>query len=193
MLYGQVLRAPSLREVEGEVPELPFSQPARFSHSDGFRIYGMGANFAARRRIFERVGGFDEALGGGGPLKSSQDYDFQYRVYRAGAVILLCPTVKVDHYGLRNYADQWPATLRAYGFGDGAFYLKHVRCGDVFALRLLVQALGRMSVREFLSQIGVRPRPSRADYVRSCFEGMWVSRRYRIDRRRRMYQARAAA
>ena len=189
MLYGQVLRAPSLRGVEGEVPELRFDQPARFSRQDGFRIYGMGANFAARRRVFDRVGGFDEALGGGGPLKSSQDYDFQYRLYRAGAVVLLSPAVRVDHYGLRNYADQWPATLRAYGFGDGAFYLKHVRCGDVLALRLLVEKLGRMSIRELLSQIGLRRRPSSADYVRSCFVGMWQSRRYRIDRRRRMYRS----
>ncbi len=193
MLYGQVLRAPTLQGVVGEVPELPFSRAARFSHSDGFRVYGMGANFAARRRVFDRVGGFDEALGGGGPLKSSQDYDFQYRLYLAGAVVLLSPNVKVDHFGLRNYAEQWPATLRAYGFGDGAFYLKHVRCGDVFALRLLVEQLGRMSVRELLSQLGVRRRPSRADYVRSCFVGMWQSRRYRIDRSRRMYRPRAAA
>ena len=43
-------------------------------------IYGMGANFAARRGLMERVGGFDEILGGGGPLKSSQDFDLQYRV-----------------------------------------------------------------------------------------------------------------
>jgi glycosyltransferase involved in cell wall biosynthesis len=193
MLYGQVLRAPSLVGVEGEVPELPFSRAARFSHTDGFRVYGMGANFAARRRVFDRVGGFDEALGGGGPLKSSQDYDFQYRVYRAGAVVLLCPEVKVDHYGLRNYADQWPATLRAYGFGDGAFYFKHVRCGDPFALRLLVEQLGRMSVREVLSQVGLRRRPSKADYVRSCFAGMWHSRRFPIDRRHRMYRLPAAA
>ena len=27
--------------------------------------------------------------------------------------------------------------VAAYGFGDGAFYFKHVRCGDLFALRLL--------------------------------------------------------
>jgi glycosyltransferase involved in cell wall biosynthesis len=188
MLYGQVLRAPVLRDVEGEVPELPFSRAARFSHSDGFRVYGMGANFAARRRIFDRVGGFDEALGGGGPLKSSQDYDFQYRVYRAGAVVLLSPTVKVDHYGLRNYTDQWPATLRAYGFGDGAFYLKHVRCGDVFALRLLVGQLGRKSVRELLIQTGLRRRASNAEYVRSCFVGMWQSLRFSVDRSRRLYR-----
>jgi glycosyltransferase involved in cell wall biosynthesis len=187
MQYGQVLRAPSLVGVEGEVPELKFNNAERFSRSDGFRVCGMGANFAARRRIFERVGGFDEALGGGGPLKSSQDYDFQYRVFRAGAVVALNPASKVDHYGLRNYAEQWPATLRAYGFGDGAFYAKHIRCGDTLALRLLVTQVGRMLVRVALTQLGMRHGPSPVEYLRSCFVGMWRSLEYPIDHRQRLY------
>lgn len=193
MLYGQVNRAPSLIGVVGEVPELPFDKPERLSFRDGFRIYGMGANFAARRSIFESVGGFDEALGGGGPLKSSQDSDFQYRLYRAGATVLLSPSVKVDHYGLRNYDQQWPATLRAYGFGDGAFYFKHVRCGDIFALGLLLRQLSRMVVREGLSWLGVRRRPSRAEYVRSCLAGIRESLHYRVDRHKRLYQVTASA
>ena len=44
----------------------------------------MGANFAARRRLFDRAGYFDEMLGGGGPLWSSQDYDLAYRAYQVG-------------------------------------------------------------------------------------------------------------
>ena len=36
---------------------------------------------------------FDEVLGGGGPLRSSQDYDLAYRAYQAGGVILLRPEV----------------------------------------------------------------------------------------------------
>src|SRR5207302_2022162 len=71
MLYGQVQRARALIGVDGECPELLFSRAEKLSHRDGFRVYGMGADFAARRAVFERVGGFDEMLGGGGPLKSS--------------------------------------------------------------------------------------------------------------------------
>jgi GT2 family glycosyltransferase len=188
LLYGQVRRAPPLVGHDGECPELLFSEPARFGPRNGFRIYGMGANFAARRRIFDIVQGFDEALGGGGPLKSSQDYDFQYRVFLAGANVLLCPTVIVDHYGLRTW-DQWPATLRAYGFGDGAFYFKHVRCGDGFALTLLVKQLGRMAAREALSRLRLRQRPSRAEYVTSCVAGILKSLKYPVDRRTRLYRA----
>ncbi|MGH2371402.1 MAG: glycosyltransferase family 2 protein, partial [Chloroflexota bacterium] len=93
MLYGQVLLpealAGSLAGGAGTVPTLAIARPQRLSRLDGFRLYGMGANFAARRRLFERIGGFDEIMGGGGPLKSSQDFDFQYRAYVAGATVLL--------------------------------------------------------------------------------------------------------
>ena len=70
------------------------------------------------------------------PLRSSQDFDFALRVYRAGFAVLLDPAVKVDHYGARTKA-QWPGTLVAYGIGDGAFYGKHVRCRDPLAAWLL--------------------------------------------------------
>jgi glycosyltransferase involved in cell wall biosynthesis len=188
MLYGQVLLPAALAGCTDVVPTLPITRPRRISYQDGFQIYGMGANFAARRRLFGRIGGFDEALGGGGPLRSSQDFDFQYRAYLAGATVLLRPEVTVDHYGVRSH-QQWPATLQAYGIGDGAFYFKHVRCGDLFALGLLVRRLGRLAASEILNGVGVRPRPSQAVYLQACLRGIWDSLRYPVDRRRRMYLA----
>jgi glycosyltransferase involved in cell wall biosynthesis len=187
MLYGQVLLPAALRGHDGEVPTLPIYQPELIDRANGFRVYGMGANFAVRRTLFDRIGGFDEALGGGGPLKSSQDFDFQYRAYLAGATVALRPDVNVDHYGLRT-AEQWPATQRAYGFGDGAFYFKHVRCGDVFALKMLTLRIVRMAVREALIKIGIRRRPSQWLYLRSCFTGILESSRFPVDRQQRMYR-----
>jgi glycosyltransferase involved in cell wall biosynthesis len=186
MLYGQVLLPESLAGTPHEVPTLEIRHPRRLSWRDGFQVYGMGANFAARRRLFERIGGFDEALGGGGPLKSSQDFDFQFRVYRAGAVVLLRPDVAVDHYGVRT-SEQWPATLRAYGMGDGAFYFKHVRCWDFLALRLLFGRIARIAAREALSASGLRRRPSLAAYLSACFAGIRESLRYPVDRQTRLY------
>ena len=43
-----------------------------------------------------KIGGFDEVLGGGGPLKSSQDYDLQYRAYVGGVTTTYRPEVQVD-------------------------------------------------------------------------------------------------
>ena len=131
-------------------------------------MFGMGANFAARRRLFTRVGEFDVILGGGGPLKSSQDYDLAYRTYRAGSVILLRPEVTLRHDGRRE-AEDWPALLTAYGIGDGAFYSKHVRCRDPYALwlltRRLVDAFARVIVRAVRAP-PARRRPVRAGHAR---------------------------
>jgi GT2 family glycosyltransferase len=129
LLYGQVLVPPELQvreSADGVTPALPIPQRRILDRKHGFQIFGMGANFAARRELFERVGGFDEVLGGGGPLQSSQDFDFMYRAYRAGESTLLEPDVVVYHYGFRSYAD-WPATVRSYGIGVGGFCLKHMR------------------------------------------------------------------
>jgi GT2 family glycosyltransferase len=190
LLYGQVLEPEALRGHNGNLPQLHIARPERLGRGHSFRIYGMGANFAARRRLFDRIHGFDEILGGGGPLRSSQDFDLQYRAYLAGVTTILRPEVKIDHYGLRTN-EQWPGQIEAYGFGDGAFYCKHVRCGDIKAMRLLAEWLGRPIAREILSRIGVRRRPSSVDYLRSFVNGMWASLSFPIDRQERIYLARS--
>jgi peptidoglycan/LPS O-acetylase OafA/YrhL/glycosyltransferase involved in cell wall biosynthesis len=186
MLYGQVMLPASLADRKDDVPTLPIFEPRKLSQRDGFYLYGMGANFAARRGLLERVGGFDEVLGGGGPLKSAQDYDLQYRVYLAGATVALRPEVQIDHYGLRS-PEQWPATHVAYGTGDGAFYIKHIRCGDLFALRMALAQFGKLSVREVLHATGIRRRWSRKLYLQGFLNGVRNSFSYSVDRRSRMY------
>jgi glycosyltransferase involved in cell wall biosynthesis len=191
MLYGRVALPSELTNSIGHVPVLPIPRAERLDARNGFRIYGMGANFAVRRALMERIGGFDEILGGGGPLRSSQDFDLQYRAYRGGAVVLLRPEISVDHYGLRD-ALEWPKTLRAYGIGDGAFYMKHIRCGDVSAAMMF----GRRVVHTMLRQIRHvvdRRRPSHATYLRALFAGVRASIVYRVDRQRRLYLPRQEA
>src|SRR5262245_60720458 len=46
---------------------------------------GAGANMFARRQLFERIGGFDHAIGPGAPFRSCEEYDIYYRALRAGA------------------------------------------------------------------------------------------------------------
>ncbi|MGE3273041.1 MAG: glycosyltransferase family 2 protein [Chloroflexota bacterium] len=190
LLYGQVLEPEALRGHDGIVPQLHISRPERLDRRDGFRIYGMGANFGARRRLFDKIHGFDEILGGGGPLRSSQDFDLQYRAYLAGVTTLLRPEVKVDHYGIRSKA-QWPAQVEAYAFGDGAFYCKHVRCGDFRAISLLIGWIGRPIAREILSRLQLRKRPSSLDYLKSFLDGMRGSLAFPVDREQRLYLGRS--
>ena len=185
MLYGQTLAPAGFDAGDDVIPTLTFPAPRIIGRGHELAIIGMGANFAIRRRLIDRIGGFDEALGGGGPLRSSQDFDFQYRAYRAGALVRLSPEVNVDHYGLRARGAQWDRTMEAYGVGDGAFYWKHVRCGDIVALRLFAQRLAKLAVRELANPI--RRKPSQSAYLRACFTGVRQSMRFHINGERRLY------
>lgn len=189
LLYGQVL-VPKHLEADVEqgliIPSLTFDQPARIVQGRPFLVFGMGANMAVRRTLLERVRGFDVALGGGGPLRSAQDYDFAYRTYLADMAILLCPEVTVDHYGVRTPA-QWPLTLEAYGIGDGAFLGKHIRCGDLRALRFLCERIARSRVREVREALRLR-RWVADIYGRNLLVGIRSGAKFDVDRQRRLYR-----
>ncbi len=189
LLYGQVLAPvePEPRSEPGVIPTLAIPRLERLSRKDGFRVFGMGANFAARRSLVMRLGGFDEVLGGGGPLQSAQDFDFAYRVHHQGGVILLDPRVVVHHYGFRSDAE-WPATVRSYGVGVGGFYFKHVRAGDAYATRLLARLLAVGAVRLARRIVLARPTRLYRTYLRHLVVGMWRSRAYRVDRQLRLYR-----
>jgi GT2 family glycosyltransferase len=184
LLYGQVVAAGLAEGDEMLTPQLEVTHRQRLSKQDGFKIFGMGANFAARRRLFDRIGGFDEALGGGGPLWSSQDFDLAYRTYHAGAVILLEPSVIIRHDGRRELED-WPSLLKAYGSGDGAFYLKHVRCRDPYATWLFAKRMGTTTAKWAVKT--VLRRPNEGPYLAGVWRGMRASLKFDVDRQTRLY------
>lgn len=191
LLYGQVLVAPELvarENRDGLTPALTIPQRRILSRRHGFEVFGMGANFAARRTLFERVGGFDEILGGGAPLQSTQDFDFAYRVFRSGEATLLEPDVVVYHYGFRSHRDL-PDTIRSYGVGVGGFYSKHVRAGDLYAARLLAGHVARYSARWVKRTLARQPGLDGL-YVRNIAGGARRSFAFRVDRRQRLYRAR---
>lgn len=190
LLYGQVLLPPELlakENVDGFTPTLPISTRRRMSRRDGFRVFGMGANFAIRRAVLQDLGGFDEVLGGGGPLQSAQDFDLTYRAFRRGHTILLAPEVVVLHYGFRTHRD-WPRVVRSYGIGIGGFYGKHVRLGDIYAARLLSGALIRQGLRASKCTLGRRG--ARLEWVMlgHTVLGLWRSFRFSINRQNMLYQ-----
>ncbi len=189
LLYGQVLAPlePEAHSENGVIPTLAIPRLERMSRKEGFRVFGMGANFAASRSLVTRLGGFDEVLGGGGPLQSAQDFDFAYRVRHDGGVILLDPRVTVHHYGFRSEAD-WPATVSSYGVGVGGFYFKHVRAGDVYAMMLLARLFAKGAARLAKRLALAQPTEVYRTYLRNLAVGMWRSRSYRVDRRLRLYR-----
>jgi glycosyltransferase involved in cell wall biosynthesis len=185
LLYGRVIAAGTATDDAALTPSLDLEEPERLAKGEGFKVWGMGANFAARRRLFDRAGFFDEMLGGGGPLWSSQDYDLELRAYRAGCVILLRPEVYVRHDGRRESED-WPKLLLAYGSGDGAFYMKHVRCGDALATWLLAKQFGGTSAK-FVAKTLLGRKDANIHYLKGVVRGARASFKYGVDRRTRLY------
>jgi glycosyltransferase involved in cell wall biosynthesis len=191
LLYGAVVPFES-GEGHGLTPLLDIDSPRRMSKKDKyFRVFGMGANFAARRRMFETIGYFDEILGGGGPLKSSQDFDLVYRVFQGGGVTLLRPEVTLRHDGRREPED-WPALLTAYGHGDGGFYTKHVRCRDPYALWLLTRKVVGLGARVGVRSVMERHVSSDWNYLRGILRGTRRSFDWNVDREHRVYTTRKA-
>ncbi len=185
LLYGRVIPAGTADSDVALTPALDVAAPERLAKGEGFRVFGMGANFAARRRLFPRAGMFDEMLGGGGPLWSSQDFDLEYRAYQAGCVILLRPEVYVRHDGRREHED-WPQLLLAYGSGDGAFYMKHVRCRDPYATWLLARQFG-VTAAKFVVKTLLLRKDRNQYYLRGMLRGARASFRFGVDRRTRLY------
>ena len=183
LMYGQVFAA--YPENGGMTPALHFKKPERLDRVNGFRVFGMSANFAARRSLFERAGTFDEVLGAGGQLKSAEDFDLAYRAYRRNAVILLRPEVIVRHDGRREH-EEWPGLLRNYGFGDGAFFSKHVRCRDPFAAWLATKFFGRMSAR-FIVKGALGHRPGEIHYLLGFVQGVRGGLKFSVDQATLLY------
>ncbi|MCX6927976.1 MAG: glycosyltransferase, partial [Verrucomicrobia bacterium] len=90
------------------------------SRAPGPWSIGHGSSMAFRREVFDRVGKFDERLGGGAPLKSCDDTEMFYRVLKSGHRIIYEPAAVVRHkHGLDNQ-DVYK-TRYGYSFGGAAF------------------------------------------------------------------------
>ena len=194
LVYGQVLGPIDSRDQrggEGVIPTLPIAKLERLSKRDGFRVFGMGANFATTRAAWKRLGGFDEILGGGGPLQSAQDFDYAYRVFLGGGTIVLDPAVMVHHYGFRLHSE-WPDTVGSYGIGVGGFYSKHIRAGDRYALFLFTRSMLKVVARMIKREVLARPTAVQRTYLSHVVAGFWKSLGFGVDRRRRLYYERPA-
>ena len=116
---------------------------------------GAGANMFARRGLFERIGGFDDAIGPGAPFRSCEEYDIYYRALRAGVKVVRDPDNGVLHWGKRSCDDGSGLRLmRDYSYGEGAVLAKHIRSGDLMALWISLNILGEQAkaIRSSLRQ-----------------------------------------
>lgn len=128
---------PSVGFVTGQVvPEVPDrprawlhlsvtsrTEPATFGSGDDPTEVGHGANMAWRRSALEQIGGFDEALGPGTPLRAAEDVDAFGRLLHEGGTGAFNPESIVTHRQWRGRARQLRVYV-GYGVGSGALLVK---------------------------------------------------------------------
>jgi GT2 family glycosyltransferase len=88
-------------------------------------------NMAFAVNLLDRVGWFDEHPS---LATAGEDNEWAHRALRAGVPIVYDPTIVVGHLA-RHTPDDLPALYRRYSRGQGAFYGKWLRRGDLFIAR----------------------------------------------------------
>ncbi len=89
---GAKPRTFSLDDPPTDVPIFPFSPG----------LLGGGLNFAVRVAEARELGGFDETLGAGAPMRGGEDCDFMIRAVRRGATLRYDPNAFVWHHHRRD-------------------------------------------------------------------------------------------
>ena len=140
----------------------------------------MGANMAMRAALHRQIGGFDEYLGVGAPLRSGYDVEYCYRTFRLRRRVCADPNVSVIHNGFRSWSDG-SRLAQGYAIGTAAAYTKFVRLGDPVAAALLMLEIGRYSGRAIDRIVHCR-RPTNVNAVLYRLVGCRRSFDYHVDR-----------
>jgi glycosyltransferase involved in cell wall biosynthesis len=185
--FGAVSAEPFDSRV-GHTPSVPWLPDRTLERADLRTIPGiMGANMAFRREAFAAIGGFDTVLGAGGPLKAAEEQDAAYRVLLAGYRVALRPTPTVVHFGFRQYSTGASrAVVCATHLGMAAYYGKHMRAGDVRAMRAYARYLGGTLARVGRN-LSSGERPLGVSRVAYTVLGLAQSFRYQVDKRHRLF------
>ena len=139
---------------------------------------GVGANFAIRRSVLDRVGPFDEALGPGTPTRTGDETELWSRLLTAGDRIVYDPAALVWHRHRRTWEE---LQKMVYGNGVGAYAawtrnLVVEREWGVLRLALgwlVGDQLPRL-VRSLLRRPGAVPLDLTMAELRGCAAGPWA-------------------
>jgi glycosyltransferase involved in cell wall biosynthesis len=148
--------------------------------------WGITANLAARRTVFERLGKFDPLLGPGAPLLCGEEPDLLFRVLRAGLKVVNAREVEVQHLGIRRHGAESTDLWRTYGVGTAAALFKHIRLGDAEAAKLYLAHLAIMA-KSITKKLVKGERPLGLRYTTAFVEGALKSLKFKIDRNQRLY------
>jgi GT2 family glycosyltransferase len=122
-------------------------------------------NAVGRRSELLELGGFDERFG----TNAAMDNDFCYRWLRSGRSLRYEPALVVWHHDWRSHEALERLYVR-YWHGQGLFYAKHLRLGDLTPFRFLVGDL-RRAARAMAVRV-IRGRPRWSDSRRGVLLGL---------------------
>lgn len=144
LVYGAVVAAGP--EVDAYVPTYSIQRERRLKgRMSAHKAHGIGAAMYLRASTAAVVGEFDPRLGPGSEFRNSEDWDYTFRALAAGVVVTETPTVVVEHFGARSYADGSAARLlRASAYSHGAVHAKLLRCGDPIGVVLVVTEMAAL-------------------------------------------------
>lgn len=112
------------------------------------------------------LGGFDERFG---PDEAAEDNEFCYRWLKGGGRLRYEPVLVVLHHDWRR-PDELVRLYVRYARGEGFFYAKHLRSGDLRMLRFLVRDL-QWGLRSVVSAI-MKRREAWTDSRRGILRGL---------------------
>jgi GT2 family glycosyltransferase len=142
------------------------------------RIEGIGACLAYRREVWELLGGFDEALGAGGEMRSAEEVDFTVRALARGRVVMETPRFHVVHHGYRAWENQ-DELLGGHLFGIGVTAAKQLRRGSPAYLYVMARLGWRWAFGAPVVDFG-RP-PARLPRLRAFLQGIRTGLRRPLD------------
>lgn len=141
---GRVL--PLEERAGGYVPALRLDTEPAVYDARNPRDALVAGNLAIHREDYEALGGYDERLGAGARFPGAEDNDFGFRLLRAGGRVHFEPAAFVWHRAWREGRELVPQRWR-YGYGQGAFYAKHVAGGERAVLSLAARRVGQIALR----------------------------------------------
>lgn len=120
-------------------------EPAIYSGRIGTDIL-YSNNMALWRTLVEAVGPFDERFGGGATFRAAEDNEFAFRLLEGGFRIHYTPNAVLYHRAWRSKSDYHLLSWR-YGYGQGAYYAKHLHLRDRYMVRRFGHDLGQRFMR----------------------------------------------
>ena len=116
----------------------------------------IGANFAIRVDLVDRIGPWDEHLGAGAEFPAGEDTDYKLRLEALGVRMLTTPRSRVLHSSGTRSGRAALRSQRGYALGNGAVAAKQTLAGDPRG-RLWLSRTRRGCLTEWLT----RGRPHR--------------------------------